>query len=130
MILADSSAWVEFLRNTGSVVCTTVDDLLDGELAVCDAVRMEVLVGARDDRHANELSRLLARAQYVPMLPTDYHQAAALYRQCRRSGETVRKTVDCLIAAVSIRVGAPVLHTDRDYDTLARHTPMQSYEPA
>lgn len=129
MILADSSAWVEFLRDTGSAACTALDALLDSELAVCDPVRMEILVGARSNRHADELRALLARAHYVPVLPTDYDQAAMLYRQCRRRGQTVRKMIDCLVAAVAIRVDAPVLHMDRDYDILARHTPMQSYLP-
>jgi len=29
MILVDSSAWIEFLRDTGSPVCERVDQLLD-----------------------------------------------------------------------------------------------------
>ena len=47
MIFIDTSAWIEFLRNTGSPVCTLVDELLDSEIAICDTVRMEVLAGAR-----------------------------------------------------------------------------------
>ena len=43
MILIDTSAWVEFLRDTGSPVCQRVDDLLAGEIATCDVSRMEVL---------------------------------------------------------------------------------------
>ena len=39
MILVDTSAWIEFLRDTGSPVCTLVDELLAGEIAICDAVR-------------------------------------------------------------------------------------------
>ena len=59
------------------------------------------------------------------MLPEDYDKAAELYRQCRSRGETVRKLLDCLIAAVAIRSGIPVLHNDRDFDALARHTELQ-----
>ena len=51
MILIDTSAWVEFLRNTGSPVCDLVDELLAHEIAICDAIRMEVLAGARDESH-------------------------------------------------------------------------------
>ena len=51
MILIDTSAWIEFLRDTGSPVCARVDELLADEIAVCDAVRMEVLAGARDESH-------------------------------------------------------------------------------
>ncbi|CAN5171387.1 hypothetical protein BH18ACT4_BH18ACT4_05220 [soil metagenome] len=46
MILVDTSAWVEFLRDTNSPVCTYVDSLLDGDIATCLPIRMEVLAGA------------------------------------------------------------------------------------
>ena len=36
MILVDTSAWVEFLRDTGSTACDRVEALLGGESAVCD----------------------------------------------------------------------------------------------
>ena len=128
MTLIDTSAWVEFLRNTGTPVCNLVDELLSAEIALCDPVRMEVLAGARDESHLLSLRRLLARAAVIPTQPTDYDDAAALYRRCRRQGETVRKLVDCLIAAVAIRAGVPILHCDADFDVLARHTELQIYE--
>ncbi len=125
MILVDTSAWVEFLRDTGSPACERVDALLDSDVATCDPVRMEVLAGARDERHLYDLRRLLARSTSISTLPTDYEDAAAWYRTCRRNGDTVRKLVDCLIAAVAIRVDAELLHADADFDTLARHTPLR-----
>ena len=57
--------------------------------------------------------------------PVDYEEAVALYRTCRRQGETVRRLIDCLIAALAIRAGVPVLHADSDFDVLARHTPLR-----
>ena len=54
----------------------------------------------------------------------DYDHAAALYRTCRRNGETVRRLIDCLIAAVAIRSNASVLHADVDFAVLDRHTPL------
>ena len=63
----------------------------------------------------------------MPILSTDYEDAAVLYRRCRRQGETVRKLMDCLIAACAIRVGAPVLRNDSEFDVLARHTGLQIY---
>ena len=61
MTLIESSAWIEFLRDTGSPVCNRVDLLLAGEAdesAICDPVRMEVLAGARDDSHLVALRKL------------------------------------------------------------------------
>jgi len=125
MILIDTSAWVEFLRDTGSATCERVDQLLAEEIAVCDPVRMEVLAGARTEQHLHDLRGLLARATTLPTLPAHYEQAAALYRSCRQQGETVRKLIDCLIAAVAIAADVPVLHADADFDVLARHTPLR-----
>lgn len=129
MILVDTSAWVEFLRDTGSPICTRVDELLDRDVATCDPIRMEVLAGARDEVHLDDLRRLLARAAMIEAVPVDYEAAAALYRACRRGGETVRKLIDCLIGAVAIRAGLPLLHADGDFDVLARHTALRVAHP-
>jgi len=125
----DTSAWIEFLRDTGSPACVRVDQLLGDDIATCDPIRMEVLAGARDERHLVDLRRLLARASVIPTQPTDYEEAAALYRICRRNGETVRKLIDCLIASVTIRAGLSILHADADFEVLARHTDLRSEAP-
>ena len=125
MILVDTSAWVEYLRDTGSPTCIRIGELLNTDLATCDVVRMELLAGARDEQHRRDLRRLIARAALVSMQPGDFDQAAALYRQCRSQGETVRALIDCLIAALAIRADLPVLHSDADFDALARHTPLR-----
>ncbi|MEM8747546.1 MAG: PIN domain nuclease [Actinomycetota bacterium] len=125
MILVDTSAWIEFLRGNASATADEVDRLLAHEIAVCDAVSMEVLAGARDDAHLRSLRGLLARATRLPTFASDYDDAAALYRRCRRSGVTVRRMIECLIGAVAIRAGVPILHADVDFDHLATVTDLQ-----
>jgi predicted nucleic acid-binding protein len=91
---------------------------------------MEVLAGARDDLHEVRLRRLLRRCHHLPVeVPADYLEAARSYRLCRRHGETVRKIVDCLIAAVALRNGVAVLHADRDFEVLARNAGLGVEEP-
>jgi predicted nucleic acid-binding protein len=128
VILLDTSAWVEFLRATGSSVHLRVRSAFeqDVELASTDVVVMEVLAGARDDRDRDELRRLLyGRTLLAVEGPSDYEQAAELYRTCRRHGETPRKLTDCLIAAVAIRNDAELLHADADFLAIARHAPLR-----
>jgi predicted nucleic acid-binding protein len=129
MILIDTSAWIEFLRDTATPICDEVDRLLAAEVAICDPIRMEVLAGARDETHLRQLRGLLARAIVLPTGPADYEAAAALYRVCRRRGDTVRKLIDCLIGAIAVREDAPVLHADTDFDVLARHTALEIHTP-
>lgn len=131
MILIDTSAWVEYLRATGSLVHTEVRRLIEREadLATTDPVVMELLAGARDEDHAKDLRRLLTRFRHLPVEGlTDYEAAASVYRSCRVHGSTPRSLVDCLIAAVAIREDARILHQDRDYDTIAAHTPLRLHE--
>jgi predicted nucleic acid-binding protein len=125
VILVDTSAWIEFLRDTGSEVCEAVDRLLDADLAISDAVSMEVLAGARNERHLIQLRGLLGRATMLPTTPADYEAAASMYRTCRAGGETVRRLIDCLIAAVAVRAGAEILHADTYFTALARHTELR-----
>lgn len=89
---------------------------------------MEVLAGGRDETHATQLRSLLSRCEFVSTDGLgDYEQAAAIYRRCRRAGETVRALTDCLIATVAIRSGLDLLQSDRDFDTIARHTELELY---
>ncbi len=119
MILLDTSAWIEFLRDTGSPVCRRVDEVLADVVATCDPVRMEVLAGARSDSHLRDLRGLLARSTSLEVTPAHYELAATLYRSARQQGFTVRRLNDCLIAAVAITHDVPLLHVDRDFDPVA-----------
>jgi predicted nucleic acid-binding protein len=128
VILVDSSAWVEFLRATGSAVHLWVRSALreGAELASTDVVVMEILAGARDDADRDRLRRLLYGLEFLAVEgPTDYERAAELYRLCRGGGETPRKLSDCLIAAVAIRNDAELLCEDADFLAIARHTPLR-----
>ncbi len=68
---------------------------------------------------------VLARTTVIATVPGDYDEAAALYRRCRKQGETVRRLIDCLIGALAIRADLPVLHRDDDFDVLARHAALR-----
>ena len=89
---------------------------------------MELLAGARTAERYARISRLMARFEFFPTAtPLDYLAAADLYRRCRAAGFTIRKMTDCLIAAVAIRTGAELLHQDRDFDAIARHSALKIY---
>ncbi len=126
MILADTSAWIEFLRRTGSPTALAMRRRLDAdEVATTDIVMMEVLAGTTDDARLAKARRALDGCTYFPQRRyTDATAAAALYRQCRRAGESPRQLTDCLVAAVALRNRVPVLQRDRDYDVIARHTSL------
>lgn len=117
MILADTSAWVEFDRATGGPADARIAELIegDGALAVTQPVIMEVLAGARNPQRESDLRRLLLRFRLLGFdAAVDFDAAARVYRRCRSVGVTPRGMVDCMIAAVAWRHDAAILAADVD----------------
>lgn len=123
MILADTSAWVEYDRATGSGVDRRLSELIasDGPIAVTEPVIMEVLTGARSKAREGDLRRLLQRFHLFKFdAAADFDGAARIYRRCRQAGITPRGLIDCMIAAVAHRHQATVLACDSDLERVAR----------
>jgi hypothetical protein len=122
VILADTSAWIEYDRATGSQVDVRLAELIssDGPLAVTDPVVMEVLAGARTDEREFDLRRLLLRFDLLRFdVASDFDGAVQIYRRCCKAGVTPRGMIDCMIAAVAWRQRASVLAYDLDMGRLA-----------
>ena len=126
MVLVDTSVWIEVFRKPSRV---TLESGLDfDDVVTCLPVVQEVIQGFRDEI---AFVRVREAMQALPMLESPmrqdvFLQAAELYRSARRAGLTIRSGVDCLIAACAVRHGAEVLHHDRDYDALARVSPLRA----
>ena len=129
MLLADTSAWVEFLKGTGSGQARRMREAIAGrEVVVIDPILLEVMAGARHDDVART-QRLLEAQHLEPLAPRlDWLDGATIYRELRQRGVTVRSPIDALIAAVAIRLDVGVLHCDRDFEAIARHTPLRVVE--
>ncbi|MGH3693478.1 MAG: type II toxin-antitoxin system VapC family toxin [Pseudonocardiaceae bacterium] len=117
----DTSAWIEWLRDTGSPACRVVEQLRADpvSVAVTQPVALEVRAGTPAGALAR-VDRLLGAAIQLDVDPRiDFDVAAGLYRATREAGRSVRSLMDCLIAAVAVRTSAVVVHQDRDFDVLA-----------
>lgn len=92
-------------------------------VVICEPIAMEILAGALDDdRHAN-FERLVDGLRSLRVDDAvDFRSVAAIYRKARRAGQAIRSVNDCLIAAVSIRHGASIIHRDADFEVIARIT--------
>lgn len=130
MIVVDTSGWIGVLNGHDTPqVRRCVELLEDGApLALTDVVYAEILQGLRSEREARSVARYL---RWFPVLRLetlgDFELAARLYRSARSAGVTVRKTLDCLIAAPCVREDVPILHADEDFDRLASCTPLKVF---
>jgi hypothetical protein len=129
VILVDTSVWIEVFRARRPLDLEGVLDFDD--VVTCLPVIQEVLQGFRDEgayRRAREAMFSLPIVE-SPLGEDVFSEAVDLYRNARRSGLTVRSSVDCLIAACAIRHDLEVLHRDRDYTAIAEVSALRHRLP-
>lgn len=122
MIVVDSSVWISHFRNADTESVRKFRSIKDPtEVVVGDYIMLEVLRGAKDDRHAAGLERILRRFPIEQMLDDALTVRAAInYRALRDRGITVA-TIHLIIATFCVERGYTLLHDDHDFDAMARH---------
>ena len=132
MVLVDSSVWIDFFNGVDSEGANLLDPLLKNETVIIgDLILAEVLQGFRSDRDYRLARRLLTSLDVRDLLGREMAvRVADNYRKLRKSGYTVRKTVDLVIATYCIEHTIPLLHSDRDFEPLSEFLGLVSIEAA
>ena len=131
MILVDTSVWIDFLRGANTRERRVLHRLIEDEedIAVTEIILVEILQGIKEEKQYRRVKdSLLAFPLYSPRGLDTWLKAVELYRTCRKRDKTVRKTVDCLIAAISIENGLTLFHKDSDFENIAACTPLECYK--
>ena len=130
VILVDTSVWIEVFRARRPIDLEAILDFDD--VATCLPIIQEVLQGFRNERAYRAAREAMFSLPIVesPIGADVYSEAVDLYRNARRSGRTIRSSVDCLIATCAIRSDLELLHRDRDYAALAEISSLRQYTPA
>jgi predicted nucleic acid-binding protein len=126
--LADTTAWV-WTRAVGGELRTAFDeDVIDGQVATCDMVRLKLLYSTRS---LNEFTSLRTELDALPNCKIgvdQWQRALDVYERLARQGGLHHRAVphpDLLIAAAAEASGVPVVHYDEDYDRIAAITGQQ-----
>ena len=124
--LADTSAWVWSRRRGYPELRHEFDTaLVDGELATCDMVRLELLHSARNRLEFAEIREELAALLDCPIGTDEWNRALWVYEQLSGRGGMHQRSVkhpDLLIAAAAEAAAVTLLHYDEDYDRIAEIT--------
>ena len=125
MELADTSAWV-WTRAVGGELRAVFDEaVIEGEVATCDMVRLELLYSARNATECTSLRGELDALPSYPIGTDQWQRALEVYEQLAHQGGLHHRAVrhpDLLIAAAAEAAGIPLLHYDEDYDRVAAIT--------
>jgi predicted nucleic acid-binding protein len=128
MIVVDTSVWIDFFAGRDTREVSYLLDRLDRadeEVVLTDVILTEILQGLRSERDVQRVDERLAVFEVLRLRDlADFRRAAGMYRASRRRGVTIRRTSDCLIAAVCVREQVPLLHADKDFARLATVTDL------
>lgn len=123
MILIDSSIWIDYFNGRLTRETDQLDALLGADVAATgDLILVEVLQGFREESDFASAKRALSKLPSFDLLGSRRaEQAAGRYRELRRAGVTVRKTIDVVIGSFCIDEGIPLLFSDRDFLPMVEH---------
>jgi predicted nucleic acid-binding protein len=126
MVLVDSSVIIDFLnRNRYRDEITKL--IVDEQIVTTQIIIMEVLQGIKDD---NVYEKVKAFMDSIPIISADYNDhilSANIYRSCRKKGKTIRKSIDCLIASISINNNLVLFANDKDFRHISECFELRLY---
>jgi predicted nucleic acid-binding protein len=127
MVLVDTTVWIDFFGGRAAPQVNVLQDLIesDEDLCLCGVILTEVLQGIRADSDFRKTKDLFEALVFLPMRESTFLGAAELYRSLRGKGVTIRSPIDCMIAAVAMESNVLLLHNDRDFDRIARHSGLR-----
>ena len=128
MILVDSSVWIDFFNGIKSIETNKLDELLGlEEIATGDLILTEVLQGFRNDKDYKIAKDILTSLTVFELLGENLAiKSANNFRKLRKSGITIRKTADVIIATFCIENKMPLLFSDKDFIPFVENLKLRS----
>ena len=130
MLLIDTSVWIDFFNNRDtkqvSLLKFAINDAED--ICICGVILTEVLQGIRNDFEYEQVKKMFRSLTDLTLSNDTFIQSADIYRSLRKQGITIRKPIDCMIAAVAIGHDIPLLHNDKDFVPIEK-LGLQVYNP-
>jgi predicted nucleic acid-binding protein len=127
MILVDTSVLIDFFKGDDNEAVSLFDEILKKKIpyGINEFIYQEVLQGTKSIVEYKKLKNYLDTVAFYYLLHgrESYAKAALMNFTCRRSGITVRSTIDILIAETAIENNIFLFHKDSDFDNIAKVVP-------
>ncbi len=123
MILVDTTVWIDFFNNNSTRQVLKLEESIKNseDICICGVILAEILQGIQARNQYLKTKSHLENLVFLPMNDSTFVKSAEIFRYLRKLGITIRKPVDCMIAAVSLESDVPLLHNDRDFDHIERY---------
>ena len=125
MIIVDTSIWIDVLKDKTGTLVDKFRKRVDGEIIVFNRfVQLELLQGAKNEIEWKNLNDYLETQYYLETKENTWSQAAKIYYDLRKTGITIRSSIDCCIAQIAIENQTLLLHKDKDFSEVAKIRPF------
>ena len=127
MLLVDSSVWIDYFNGKTTPASTYLDTILgQQDIIMGDLIIVEVLQGFNSDKDFNKAKQLFSAFEVHPLLNESLTiKSAENFRELRKKGITVRKTIDSIIATYCIENQIHLLQSDKDFIPFQKHLGLQ-----
>lgn len=117
MILVDTAVWIDYLNGNPTEYTDELDAcLIKGTVVIGDLIFLEILQGFRNDHEYSIAKKTLSTLEQYQMFNSSMAlKSANNYRKLRKSGITIRSTIDVIIATFCIENKIPLLFSDKDF---------------
>ena len=128
MLLIDSSVWINYFNGKSTWQTEILDQILQQTpVFTADLILTEVLQGFRKDKDYQEAKEIMSILPCKNMGGYEIAiQSAENYRKLRKTGITVRKTIDVIIGTFCITENIPLLHDDKDFEPMVKHLGLKT----
>ena len=126
LILVDTSVWIDFFAGANKKHAIALERILNENenVCTCGLIMAEILQGIRPDSDFIRTENALKKLTYLAFNQEIFIKAAAIYRFLRKKGITLQSPIDCIIASLAIHYKVQLLHNDRDFDLITKHTSL------
>ena len=123
MNMIDSSVWIDYFNGRDTRATDLLDKMLGVQpIATGDLIVTEVLQGFKHTKDFKQAKLLFSTLHFYSLGGWEIAlKSAENYRMLRKKGITVRKTIDVFIATFCIENNIPLLHSDKDFESLEEH---------
>lgn len=127
-LLVDTSAWIASFQRVGSKDLKEFlkEAVSSGAASTTPIVILELLQGCRNEQERDTLRLRLESLDVLPVTQETWERAYDLGFSLPRRGLTI-PTVDLVIASIALENNYTVLHQDRHFDLIARHSPLRTH---
>ena len=129
-VIVDTSVWIDFFNGRLTAHVKLLFGLMDTDLIIVPPVILqEVLQGINNKEMIHIVEEIFMGYHFIAYDSYEIaFNSAELYRSLRQKRVAIRSSNDAVITILCMQNKAMLLHNDKDFNNIAKHTSLKIYK--